>query len=208
MSPGQTTPAGPLKDKVRKRVKRACDRCRLKKIKCDSIVPCGQCKAYDTICVFGERKKLRERIYTQGYVEVLRREREQLITGVRALYNLLQASHGWPGQLLPSTHDVLDMVGALYPTNNSSGYKGQNLIERGHNFSYSSYENAPRPQPPLLKGPFMCADAPTTLSMATTPLLQSQIAATADQDARHESSTLVPAWADIAGDFIDMSSFG
>ena len=40
-------------DGIRKRVCKACDRCRLKKSKCDGSSPCSRCKADNAICVFG-----------------------------------------------------------------------------------------------------------------------------------------------------------
>lgn len=40
-------------DAIRKRVCKACDRCRLKKSKCDGATPCSRCTADNAICVFG-----------------------------------------------------------------------------------------------------------------------------------------------------------
>lgn len=40
-------------DSIRKRVCKACDRCRLKKSKCDGASPCSRCTADNAICVFG-----------------------------------------------------------------------------------------------------------------------------------------------------------
>ncbi|KAL2836787.1 hypothetical protein BJY01DRAFT_221598 [Aspergillus pseudoustus] len=51
---------------VRKRVCKACDRCRLKKSKCDGAKPCGRCRADNTLCVFGERKKAHDKVYPKG----------------------------------------------------------------------------------------------------------------------------------------------
>lgn len=72
-------------DNVRKRVCKACDRCRLKKSKvsfdesifvctnkililaqCDGANPCSRCKADNAICVFGERKKSQDKVYPKG----------------------------------------------------------------------------------------------------------------------------------------------
>ncbi|CAN3372595.1 hypothetical protein DIURU_004911 [Diutina rugosa] len=55
----------------KKRVGKACDSCRIKKTKCDGKKPCGRCIADNKICVFTEKKKLREKSHPQGYVELL-----------------------------------------------------------------------------------------------------------------------------------------
>jgi len=72
----------PIDNNVRKRVCKACDRCRLKKSKvrrgthscnafanilqCDGASPCGRCKVDNAICVFGERKKSHDKVYPKG----------------------------------------------------------------------------------------------------------------------------------------------
>lgn len=80
----------------RKRVCKACDRCRLKKSKvltfhrsvllmadnilslwCDGSSPCGRCQSDNAICVFGERKKAQDKIYPKGFVSNLPMERFQ-----------------------------------------------------------------------------------------------------------------------------------
>lgn len=53
-------------DSVRKRVNKACDRCRLKKSKCDGNRPCNRCKADNAICQFGERKRHGDRNFAKG----------------------------------------------------------------------------------------------------------------------------------------------
>lgn len=69
MSPEE--PSSPGDSSVRKRVCKACDRCRLKKSKCDGSTPCSRCKADNAICVFGERKKSQDKVYPKGYVALI-----------------------------------------------------------------------------------------------------------------------------------------
>ncbi|KAF2018314.1 C6 transcription factor-like protein [Aaosphaeria arxii CBS 175.79] len=135
-------------DNIRKRVCKACDRCRLKKSKCDGASPCSRCKADNAICVFGERKKSQDKVYPKGYVEMLEQQQSQLVAGLRELYSRLQTGQGWPGAPLrdaqsghPLTHDILERLDLLHPTSDSnSNYEGfeedcsrmqRKLLERG-----------------------------------------------------------------------------
>lgn len=140
-------------DNIRKRVCKACDRCRLKKSKCDGASPCSRCKADNAICVFGERKKSQDKVYPKGYVEMLEQQQTQLVAGLRELYSRLQKGESWPGQPLretsgghPLTHDILERLDLLHPSSeSSSNYDGfeddcnrmqQKLLERGAPFTH------------------------------------------------------------------------
>jgi hypothetical protein len=135
-------------DNIRKRVCKACDRCRLKKSKCDGASPCSRCKADNAICVFGERKKSQDKVYPKGYVEMLEQQQAQLVAGLRELYSRLQHNQGWPGQPLregpgghPLTHDILERLELLHsPSENGNNDEGfeedcsrmqHKLLERG-----------------------------------------------------------------------------
>ncbi|THW35805.1 hypothetical protein D6D25_05154 [Aureobasidium pullulans] len=85
-------------DSIRKRVGKACDRCRLKKSKCDGSHPCTSCKADNAICVFGERKKSHDKIYPKGYVEMLEQQQAQLVAGLQETYRRLVDANVWPGK--------------------------------------------------------------------------------------------------------------
>ncbi|KAB8076719.1 hypothetical protein BDV29DRAFT_169639 [Aspergillus leporis] len=105
---------------VRKRVCKACDRCRLKKSKCDGGNPCGRCRTDNAICVFGERKKAHDKVYPKGYVEMLEQQQAWLVYGLQELYRRTSEGDGWPGEPLkceanghPLTHDLLNRLGAL-----------------------------------------------------------------------------------------------
>ncbi|KAJ5624677.1 hypothetical protein N7510_000986 [Penicillium lagena] len=105
---------------VRKRVCKACDRCRLKKSKCDGASPCSRCRADNAICVFGERKKAHDKVYPKGYVEMLEQQQAWLVHGLQELYRQSIDGEGWTGDRLkpepnghPLTHDLLTRLGAL-----------------------------------------------------------------------------------------------
>ncbi|KAJ6132785.1 hypothetical protein N7471_008000 [Penicillium samsonianum] len=115
---------------VRKRVCKACDRCRLKKSKCDGSSPCSRCRADNAICVFGERKKAHDKVYPKGYVEMLEQQQSWLVHGLQELYRRNIEGEGWPGEQLklepnghPLTHDLLMRLGAL------DGSKGERFEE-------------------------------------------------------------------------------
>ncbi|KAI9781034.1 MAG: hypothetical protein M1816_002599 [Peltula sp. TS41687] len=121
--PSGTSDGSTAEGTTRKRVCKACDRCRLKKSKCDGGSPCGRCKVDNAICVFGERKRTHDKVYPRGYVEMLEQQQGQLVVGLQELYSRMQKGEGWPGVPLskdavtgqPLTHDILERVGALKP---------------------------------------------------------------------------------------------
>ncbi|KAH8688856.1 putative C6 transcription factor [Talaromyces proteolyticus] len=123
MTARQSTPSSEHSahsDNVRKRVCKACDRCRLKKSKCDGASPCGRCRADNAICVFGERKKAHDKVYPKGYVEMLEQQQVWLVNGLQELYRRAHDGDAWTGEPLklesnghPLTHDLLTKLGAL-----------------------------------------------------------------------------------------------
>ena len=52
----------------RRRVGQACERCRMKKSRCNGSQPCTRCKADNTICIFGKKKKAHVKNYPKGFV--------------------------------------------------------------------------------------------------------------------------------------------
>lgn len=76
----------------KKRVGKACDSCRIKKTKCDGKKPCNKCIQDNKICVFTEKKKLKEKNYAPGYVELLE-TRLDLITKAFELMIQLSRPH-------------------------------------------------------------------------------------------------------------------
>ncbi|MCJ1400239.1 hypothetical protein MMC11_003443 [Xylographa trunciseda] len=120
MAARQATPPLDGEANGRKRVCKACDRCRLKKSKCDGTTPCSRCRSDNAICVFGERKKSHDKIYPKGYVEMLEHQQTQLVSGLQELYRRVVEGQPWEGPLLndsligrPLTHDILESLGVL-----------------------------------------------------------------------------------------------
>jgi len=131
MSTPQRASSTSSEENTRKRVCKACDRCRLKKSKCDGANPCSRCRADNAICVFGERKKAHDKVYPKGYVEMLEQQQSQLVSGLRELYKRLQAGESWPGKPLkeshggfPLTHDILERLNVLHSMESSMTHEG------------------------------------------------------------------------------------
>lgn len=126
-TPSQRTMSQQESEAIRKRVCKACDRCRLKKSKCDGSSPCSRCKADNAICVFGERKKTHDKVYPKGYVEMLEQQQGQLVDGLREMYRRLRAANAWSVPALsettghPLTHDMLAALNLLESKTDGSG---------------------------------------------------------------------------------------
>lgn len=184
-----TEPASPLDGGVRKRVCKACDRCRLKKSKCDGAGPCSRCKADNAICVFGERKKSHDKVYPKGYVEMLETQQAQLVSGLQELYKRIQSGEGWPGAPLkeskkgaPLTHEILERLGALKQDGHTDDYFEENLdilqrklladgasFTRGMSFDTGSdidqspiFEPLPHPKASHFSNPWTMSHLPPT----------------------------------------------
>ncbi|KAK9390441.1 hypothetical protein V1515DRAFT_612937 [Lipomyces mesembrius] len=69
----------------RKRVGKACDACRIKKSICDGSRPCSRCVAEDKICVFTDRKRSTDKLYSGPYVELLESRIKMLRQGIELL---------------------------------------------------------------------------------------------------------------------------
>ncbi|KAI9728336.1 MAG: hypothetical protein M1828_003736 [Chrysothrix sp. TS-e1954] len=126
------TPSGsttPLDSDARKRVVKACDRCRLKKIKTEN-----------TVCRYGERKKSIERRIPPGYVDYLEDQQKLLVMALKksraqgvssstaASVSALQSAAADP-----SVHSILEELGVLseFPSHRSdeSGFRFEEDLE-------------------------------------------------------------------------------
>ncbi|MCJ1248726.1 hypothetical protein MMC30_005945 [Trapelia coarctata] len=66
----------------------SCDRCRLKKLKCNGNTPCDRCGFDNAHCAFGEWKKLKDKIFPKRYVEILEKQQAQLINSIQELHRI------------------------------------------------------------------------------------------------------------------------
>ncbi|OQN95285.1 hypothetical protein B0A48_18648 [Cryoendolithus antarcticus] len=98
----------------RTRVRKACDRCRLKKGKCDGLFPCNRCKDDDSICAFSQRRIDRNRVYTRSHIELLERQHWQLVAGIREMYKRLQQADALPVTASNDSSKTLDIHSVLH----------------------------------------------------------------------------------------------
>ncbi|KAG6019573.1 hypothetical protein E4U19_007060 [Claviceps sp. Clav32 group G5] len=109
-------------DGRQKRVWKACERCRMKKTKCDGEFPCKRCKDDGLVCTAGVRKKVEYKQLPRGYAEVLENTQFALITTVHKLYSMVRNSQPWElgepdlnDRGLPVIHDIAQKLGCIRP---------------------------------------------------------------------------------------------
>ncbi|KAI0125237.1 hypothetical protein BJ170DRAFT_584474 [Xylariales sp. AK1849] len=105
-----------------KRVWKACERCRMKKTKCDGEFPCKRCKDDGLVCTAGTRKKTEYKQLPRGYAEVLENTQFALIATVHKLYAMVRNGQQWDlgepelndrGQ--PVIHNIATKLGCIRP---------------------------------------------------------------------------------------------
>ncbi|RAL00749.1 Zn(II)2Cys6 transcription factor domain-containing protein [Aspergillus ibericus CBS 121593] len=107
----------------RKRVYKACDRCRVKKAKCSGLRPCVRCKSDNAICFYGAGHRAYNKAYPTGYAEALEQQHEWLVNGLQQLYRRIRDGEGWPGGPAkldryghPCANELLTQLGVLDAT--------------------------------------------------------------------------------------------
>ncbi|KAI0008286.1 hypothetical protein F4779DRAFT_641961 [Xylariaceae sp. FL0662B] len=109
-------------DSRHKRVWKACERCRMKKTKCDGEFPCKRCKDDGLVCTAGTRKKTEYKQLPRGYAEVLENTQFALIATVHKLYSMVRNGQSWDlgepelndrGQ--PVIHNIATKLGCIRP---------------------------------------------------------------------------------------------
>ncbi|KAJ9155175.1 Fluconazole resistance protein 1-like protein 1 [Pleurostoma richardsiae] len=111
-----------MADGRHKRVWKACERCRMKKTKCDGEFPCKRCKDDGLVCTAGTRKKTEYKQLPRGYAEVLENTQFALIATVHKLYAMVRSGQSWDlgepdlnerGQ--PVIHNIASKLGCIRP---------------------------------------------------------------------------------------------
>lgn len=109
--------------KKRRRIPRACDRCRLKKSKCDGARVCKACQATDSTCLYRTRRNREAKNYYWYMRDITD---EALIR----LYWACQNGTGFPGHSIEerkgkvTAHAVLEGLGLTGPIEDDAANKG------------------------------------------------------------------------------------
>ncbi|KAL6229417.1 hypothetical protein BDW75DRAFT_225110 [Aspergillus navahoensis] len=136
--------------KACQRVRQACDRCRLKKSRCDGGQPCVRCRANNAICVFGKRKKSDNKVYPKWYIEMLEQQQASLVACLQELYHRIRDGSSWSGPPLkcdanghPCIHDLITRLGTL--DHSSSEGERFEISQVLVHFGQREGQNAPAP---------------------------------------------------------------
>ncbi|KAL4809179.1 hypothetical protein BDV18DRAFT_76380 [Aspergillus unguis] len=120
----------------RKHVLKACDRCRVKKTKCDGKQPCNRCSSYNHPCLFRERKATQTKVYSRGFVEMLESHHSLVVKALQKIYKLCTTKEGFPGEPLaetsdghPLTHAILDRLGLIQQAEDTPQASGEESEE-------------------------------------------------------------------------------
>ncbi|GJN81405.1 hypothetical protein PLIIFM63780_004939 [Purpureocillium lilacinum] len=98
-----------------KRVWKACERCRMKKTKCDGEFPCKRCKDDGVVCTAGVRKKVEYKQLPKGYAEVLENTQFALIATVHKLYSMTLGEPELNDRGQPVIHNIAQKLGCIRP---------------------------------------------------------------------------------------------
>ncbi|KAJ6098448.1 hypothetical protein N7499_002822 [Penicillium canescens] len=161
----------------RKHVLKACDRCRVKKTKCDGKQPCNRCSVYNHPCLFRERKATQTKVYSRGFVEMLESHHSLVVKALQKLYKFCINNEGFPGEPLaeapdghPLTHAILDRLGLIKqaeenadePDEDSEDLRYLRILSTSTECSVTA-EPSPEPTTPP-------ESSQTTLSHSTCPV--------------------------------------
>lgn len=174
------------------RVSRACDRCRIRKIKvssrylsnhahandatqCNGKSHCNRCTLDDSICVYTRKRRPNDRAYSKEYVQLLEEQQAALIKGLKELYR--RSSHG---ETLPDLqsgckdnifiHELLSSLNALTKEADPLDFDFDQTSSTAQNSRASSVCEAIQPQScfPGMQTPAL-SRSPTTSSFSPSP---------------------------------------
>ncbi|KAL4917820.1 hypothetical protein BDW62DRAFT_75270 [Aspergillus aurantiobrunneus] len=160
----------------RKHVLKACDRCRVKKTKCDGKQPCNRCSSYNHPCLFPERKATQTKVYSRGFVEMLESHHSLVVKALQRLYKLCANKEGFPGEPLaetsdgyPLTHAILDRLGLIKQAEDTSQAAGEETEDLQYLRVLSSSTDCsatadPSPEPATPPDPAPTLSSPVKLS--------------------------------------------
>ncbi|KAF5559204.1 c6 transcription factor [Fusarium mexicanum] len=107
----------------RKKVLRACDRCRLRKTKCSGFPPCTRCQRDGFVCTTENEPKKEFRRLSSGYTEVSQTRDAALTATIQRLYLMVRNGETWDfdepelddrGELI--VHDIVHKLGYTLPS--------------------------------------------------------------------------------------------
>ncbi|KIW65187.1 hypothetical protein PV04_07467 [Phialophora macrospora] len=137
---------------TRDRVTRACERCRLKKAKCDGKVPCSRCCADNEVCRYSLRRRQASGSASQKQKDQVLYDNESYKAGVMELYKRVISGRG----LEDSVRDVevntnittiLDRIGVLNQDGDAGTVSGvSSTMMRSESVS----PTRKRPRPPAI----------------------------------------------------------
>ncbi|TVY38693.1 Fluconazole resistance protein [Lachnellula occidentalis] len=109
--------------RLHRRVRKACERCRIKKTKCDGDLPCKRCKLDGLVCIAGRKKKGEHKEFPPKYAEVLEDTQHILISTIHKLYARVRNGESWnlgepelDDRGLPVVHDIAEKLGCVRPS--------------------------------------------------------------------------------------------
>ncbi|SCO92537.1 related to zinc cluster transcription factor [Fusarium oxysporum] len=109
-------------DGQHKRTRKACERCRMRKTKCDGNFPCKRCKDDGLICTATVKKKARYKKPPPAYAEALENTQLVLIATVHKLYSMVRNNEPWRvdepelnDQGQPVVHSIAQKLNCISP---------------------------------------------------------------------------------------------
>ncbi|KAH7150436.1 hypothetical protein B0J13DRAFT_661335 [Dactylonectria estremocensis] len=104
------------------RVRKACERCRMKKTRCNGEFPCRRCREDGLICSPNFRKAKQCKKPPKGYAEVIENSQVALTASVNKLYSMVRNGEKWDfddpvlnHQGQPIAQSIAQILGCLRP---------------------------------------------------------------------------------------------